>query len=76
MALTSQCRLLFWCPYCKQYYGGIAEGNIWKSCRWCNKDCDKRGLPVEERNCKSDRCIMHMVLGVDPARLKVGEPER
>ena len=74
MTLTHPCHILFYCPYCKQHYGGIAQGNIFKLCRWCSKDCDKRELSVVERFCGSERCIIHAVLGIDPDKLNIGDP--
>jgi hypothetical protein len=74
MTLTGPCKILFQCPYCNEIYGGVAHGGIIKMCRWCKMPCDKRELPVVERFCGSERCIVHAVLGVNPDRLEIGDP--
>ena len=74
--MTNECRTVLRCPYCGWIYGGITGSGLIKLCRWCSQGCEKRDKPVEERLCGSEPCIVRAVLGVDPGKLHMGEPER
>jgi len=76
MVLTGPCYKVFWCPYCGEYYGGVACGGVIKMCCWCKiHDCDKREMEIVERHCRSESCIFEMVLGFDPKRLNLEKPK-